>query len=347
MIQINSVQASDQVALCMKAGLVPFIKGSPGIGKSAIVRKVADDYNLKLIDIRLAQCDPTDLLGFPHINEKTNRGSYVPMDMFPMEGDPLPLDAKGKKMAGWFIFMDEMNSADRGVQKAAYKLLLDRMVGNERLHKNVAMGAAGNLDTDGAIVEELSSALQSRLIHFHMISDPMVWLEWASNNGIDYRITDFIRSLPKYLNTFDPDKETSEPTYACERTWDFTSSIIKHVDPEDMACWPTLGGTLGESVAQMFKTHLKHYRELPTLEDIKQDPTIAKLPTAPGTLHALVGSCAVNAANDNIDPMMTYLDRIPLDFQVVCIREMRKRNREMIATKPVRNWMATNNTEIF
>lgn len=51
----------DFMTLALKANLVPFVKGSPGIGKSDIARKVADHFNLKLIDFRLAQCDPTDL----------------------------------------------------------------------------------------------------------------------------------------------------------------------------------------------------------------------------------------------------------------------------------------------
>lgn len=54
-------QASELVRNCLRAKLVPFIKGSPGLGKSAIVKAIAETYKLELIDLRLAQCDPTDL----------------------------------------------------------------------------------------------------------------------------------------------------------------------------------------------------------------------------------------------------------------------------------------------
>jgi Protein of unknown function (DUF815). len=55
------------VEVAVKSGVVPFIQGSPGIGKSDIVKQVANKYKLKLIDIRLSQCDPTDLCGLPNL----------------------------------------------------------------------------------------------------------------------------------------------------------------------------------------------------------------------------------------------------------------------------------------
>ena len=53
--------AVELVCTYLRAKLVPLIKGSPAIGKSAIVHAIADQYKLKVIDLRLSQCDPTDL----------------------------------------------------------------------------------------------------------------------------------------------------------------------------------------------------------------------------------------------------------------------------------------------
>lgn len=58
-IKIN--EARKHLPLILMAKLVPMIHGSPAIGKSAIVLDVAEEYNLKVIDLRLSQCDPTDL----------------------------------------------------------------------------------------------------------------------------------------------------------------------------------------------------------------------------------------------------------------------------------------------
>lgn len=45
----------------MTAGHVPYLRSSPGIGKSSIAKQIAKEHNLFFIDLRLAGCDPTDL----------------------------------------------------------------------------------------------------------------------------------------------------------------------------------------------------------------------------------------------------------------------------------------------
>ena len=111
-MQVKVSQAVSMIAKFIRARLVPMITGSPGIGKSNIVHQIAADYGLKVIDMRLAQCDPCDLMGFPTIDGE--KACYKPMDTFPIEGDPVP-----KGYNGWLLFLDELNSAPPAVQAAA------------------------------------------------------------------------------------------------------------------------------------------------------------------------------------------------------------------------------------
>lgn len=105
------------LVICMNAGLTPFVTSSPGTGKSDIVREIAKEYNLEVIDIRLSQCASEDLQGLPKFEQDKNgiqRARFIPFDLFPLEGTPLP---KGK--SGFILFLDEMNSAPRSIQAAA------------------------------------------------------------------------------------------------------------------------------------------------------------------------------------------------------------------------------------
>src|ERR1700741_4719508 len=197
-MKVKISQCTRMVAIAFAAGLVPMIHGSPAIGKSSIVNQIAEKYHLKVIDLRLAQCDPTDLSGFPMKNG--DKASYVPLDTFPLEGDDIP-----EGYEGWLLFMDEFTSAPKAVQAAAYKVILDRMVGQNKLHKNVAICCAGNMESDNAIVEEMSTAMQSRLVHLELVVDAKEWVEWATSNNVDYRITSFINFKPSMIYTFKPD----------------------------------------------------------------------------------------------------------------------------------------------
>lgn len=60
-MKIPTTDAAECLMDVLKAGHVPMLKGSPGVGKSDIISKLADDHKLKVIDLRLSQCDPTDL----------------------------------------------------------------------------------------------------------------------------------------------------------------------------------------------------------------------------------------------------------------------------------------------
>lgn len=337
-MKVKLSQAHDMIVQCIKVGLVPIVKGSPAVGKSSIVHQIAKEYGLKVIDLRLAQCDPTDLLGFP--NTANGRGRYVPMETFPIEGDEVP-----KGYEGWLLFMDEFTSAPRGVQAAAYKLVLDRMVGTHHLHKKVAIVCAGNLETDGAIVEEMSTALESRLIHMEVTVDHIDWCEgWAMKNGIDHRITSFVKFKPGMLYTFSPDH--TDCTYASPRTWEFANRLVKgkQIGIEDI---PLLAGTISEGVAREFRTFTEIYSRLPTLNQMMEQATTLPVPQEPSILFALTGSIAHNANNENTGPLMDFVLRLPIEFQVVTLREMVRRSPDLMNHKSVQAWITKNAKELF
>jgi hypothetical protein len=50
---------------------------------------------------------------------------------------------------------------------------------------------------------------------------------------------------------------------------------------------------------------------------------------------------------DNFEPMMKFIKRLPLEFQVVCLRETVRRNKGMLAHKATQQWIAQNATELF
>ena len=337
-MQVDISQAYRMIVAYIKDGLVPMLVGSPGCGKSDIIRQIAKDFGLYLIDIRLAQCDPIDINGFPHFNG--NRASYAPMDTFPIEGDTIP-----EGYNGWLLFFDEFNSCPTSVQAAAYKVILDKMVGQYHLHKKVAMVAAGNLETDNAIVNPMSTAMQSRLVHIELGINHLAWCnEWAVNNNINHHITDYIKSKPGILFMFDPDH--TDKTYPCPRTWEFANRILKSNSEDSIDLLPLLAGAITEGVAREFLIFRKIYNDLPKVEDILLNPNNIPVPEEPAIMYALTGSIAHNSTKDNLKNLMKYIIRLPPEFQTVCNREIIKRNPSMIKHPAIIGWMATN-ADIF
>lgn len=262
------------------------------------------------------------------------------MSTFPVKGDQLP---PGKQ--GWLLFLDEFNSADRSVQKAAYKLTLDRMVGEYQIHDKTAIICAGNLSTDNAIVEEMSTALQSRLIHLELVVDSKQWLDWASLNGIDHRICAYINFRPNALYKFDANHDNK--TYASPRTWEFASRLLKNMDVSHDLILPILAGTISEGVAREFLGFTRIYEDLPTMAELIANGGDIPIPQEKSVLYALTGSISAKAEDKTIGPLMKFINRIPIEFQVVTMRDLVRRKPDLIKHVSVEDWIDKNTTELW
>jgi len=337
---VNSKQAADFMAIAMKAKHVTMLHGSPGCGKSDIVRDVAKQFKLSLIDIRLSQCDPVDLMGMPHFSIGSKRASYVPMDLFPLEDTPIP-----DGYNGFLVFLDEFNSSSMAVQAAAYKVLLDKMVGQHALHPKTVMICAGNLATDGAIVNRMSTATQSRLVHLELSVDPEEWIKWASSNALDHRVISYIHGCPDSLHRFN--SKHHDHTFSCPRTWAFASDICKVTGPNLREILPLLAGTVGEGEANMFVAYTESTMRLPTIEQIRKNPEGALLDEDPAMLFAVAHMVAAYSKVSNIDVHMRYINRMPMEFATVTLKNALKRDRTLITMDCVQDWITKVGDEVF
>jgi len=299
---------------CIVAGCVPFIQSSPGLGKSSLAHEIAKEGNLKLIDLRLSQCAPEDLQGLPMkaMINGVEKAQFVPFDTFPLATDPLPQGSDG-----WLLFLDEFNSASKSVQAAAYKLTLDRMVGLHKLHPKVAIMCAGNLQTDKAIVNVMSTAMQSRLVHILMEASKPEWIDWATTKGIDFRVIGFIEFQPSKLHMFHPDHQ--ELTFPCPRTWEFVSRLIKNSqDVSDMMA--LLSGVIGPGVALEFVKFCEEYTRIPKLSAIINDPKNIMVPVELSTRFAVLTMLMACVDLTNVKKVIQYIGRFQPDEQIIFYR---------------------------
>jgi MoxR-like ATPase len=144
--------------------LSTMIWGAPGIGKSSIVKQVANANKIEFIDLRLSQLAPTDLRGLPVAiapnSENGNLGTstWYPPEFLPREG------------AG-ILFLDELNMAPPAMQGVAQQLILDRCVGAYQVPEGWYIWSAGNRKEDRASVFEMPSPLANRFLHLEVEAD--------------------------------------------------------------------------------------------------------------------------------------------------------------------------------
>ena len=335
---MNVTDMKQAIIDVLSAELVPMILGSPGIGKSDIIRSIGKQFNLFIIDMRLSQCDPTDLLGFP--THDGARMGYAPPKDIPLQG----MDKIPDGYAGWLLFLDEFPSAPLAVQASAYKVVLDRMIGKHDIHKKCVIVCAGNGEADGGIVNRLSTPMQSRLIHLELEVDNKSWIDWANEAQLDHRVVSYVEGRPDHLHQFDPNH--NDKTFACPRTWEFAAKLIKGKAPTPLM-QQLLVGTLSAGIGHEFFSYMNYCAELPSIEEIKKRPDDIEIPDEPALLYATSHMVAAYLQENNADRLMRYIKLLPLDFGVTAIRSALKRKKELLQIDEVRQWAHQVAKEVF
>lgn len=207
--------------------LVPILMGAPGIAKTAIIASIAKKIGAQLIDLRLATMDETDLGVYP-VPSKEN--GYTILDHAVPKWASQTADGKP-----YIIAFEELNRASKSVRDAALGVLLEKRIGyNFSFGENVLMIATGNLGTeDGTEVEELDTALKSRLI---TIQHKMELDEWITTYAKEHVHKDVVRYLEAHPTAFYPDikkQDTDGRTIVNPRTWTGLSVyLLKHFGKE-------------------------------------------------------------------------------------------------------------------
>ena len=243
------------------------------------------------------------------------------------------------------LFLDEFSSASREVQAAAYKLLLDRMVGQHHLHDRVAMVAAGNRRSDRAIVNPIGTAMASRLVHLEMVVDFTEWLEdVAFAKNYDSRIVAFLSQYPSKLDTFDPDSK--EKTFACPRTWEFVNKLINGIQLEDRHV-VLLAGTVGPGIAMEFVQFSRVFGEIPVISDVLAYPQSLPVPDTAARRWATVAMLLEHADVQTIPHITTYVGRFSADFRILFYRGLNKKHPELNTVPAVRTALVELSSYIF
>ncbi|MBU1168926.1 MAG: hypothetical protein KKD44_05100 [Proteobacteria bacterium] len=170
------------------------IVGHPGVGKSSIVRQIAEKKRFLFMDTRLAFKENIDLGGYPVPDHSKNRMIYFRPKFIPPEQVP-----EGYQGILWFL--DEANRAHPTVIQTLFQIITERMCGEHALPKETAIVLAGNLgEEDHTMITDFDdSALDGRLAIFHLKPSAESWLSWASQSGIHPAIISYITLFPEKI----------------------------------------------------------------------------------------------------------------------------------------------------
>ena len=224
------------------------------------------------------------------------------------------------------------------VQASCYQLILDRKLGDYTLPDGWAIIAAGNRESDRAVTTRMPTPLRNRFVHLELEVDVQEWSEWAVKSAIRPELIAFLRFRRKLLSAFDREANA----FPSPRSWGFVSKILDG-NSDDAVQHELFAGAVGSGAATEFSAFLKMYRTLPSIDGILMNPANAPVPEDPGAQYAVCSGLAHCASDTNFDRISQYLERMPPEYSVFCVRDAAIRVPSICSTAGYVKWAVNNN----
>jgi len=265
-------------------GLPPHIatllRGPTGVGKSHISKGIADELGLPFVDVRGSTMDEAKVGGIPDFETSKERGvSTFCLPSWYVRACKEPV----------VLMLDELNRSMPQVQQAFFQIVLDRELGNDvdgvpmRLHPETRIIAAVNVGSEYD-VNDMDPALLRRFWVADLEPTVADWTEWATAEGLDSILVEFIKQNPEHWRVCPASVEpgTVVPTPASWHRLDETLETMA-MCPGTLAGGTTPGhfysvamGFVGTEAAISFCDFVKNYERQISAEDVLEGRVTAE-----------------------------------------------------------------------
>lgn len=304
------------------------LMGKSGIGKSDVVFQASamlaqhvDNWK-GVVDLRLAQMDPTDLRGIPHVTDE-GRTAWARPDFIPSEG------------AG-ILFLDELTSAPPAVQAAAYQLCLTPW--DFGVPREWMVIAAGNRKSDRGVTFNIAAPLQNRMCALDVVTTLDDFTDHAIVSGVRPEVLSFLRDRPDFLHKFDHKAEPGP--FPTPRSW-FAVSDLLDLDLPPADRLEQIRGDIGEEAAVSFETHLRVWESMPRIDDILEGKPV-ELPKDLSVRYCVAMGLATRLDKDNFGKAWPFMEKMPGDIQTLTIKLAYTRDRTLTTCSAFAKWAVSN-----
>lgn len=289
----------------VQAGVPLILWGPPGVGKTSVVHALGKQLGWHVETLIASLHEPVDFSGWPVVQD----GKVVMA--------PPPWLERLKSHGRGILFLDEITNAPPAVQSALLRVILEKVVGDEKLPDGVYVLAAANppeIATDG---HTLRPPLANRLAHIEFKLDPMSWSQnfptyWGDPPSLPIPedlwlraralVSAFIRRRPDMLLKVPEDEHRAGLAWPSPRSWDSASRLMAfHID-DSVESWADLVvSAVGEGAGIEFINWARHL-DLPDPEQVLADPEAFRVPAEGDKQFAIVSAvCAAVQNNITLD----------------------------------------------
>lgn len=287
---VNWQTAYETALFYMRNGIVPLLLSAPGIGKTMMADRIAQELGAKLVPVRLNSIPPEDAIGLQYVDREGQRTVNLPPSWLPAEdGTDGPI----------VLFFDEVTQAPDDFRKGVMSVLVERYLGQKKLPDNCYVMAAGNTVDDGTNVYELDRATASRFGIIKVRTDVESWAnDYARKKGLEIATVAFLRVRQDCFEMSEEAMKGDNSIAPAPRIWEKIDPLLKSHQanpgktPEEQltrkaVLTTALNGMLGENVARAFISVYDEVVGLTGLADLMKMDRAERRKLSPKTMDSL------------------------------------------------------------
>ena len=250
------------------------LSGPPGVGKTAMLRDIANWANTRLFSFSMAQMDAASF-GFPVYDSVTGSAKRDILD-----------DMKNTVKAPGVVLLDEMNRTNTDIQSKLLTYLLDHKVSGFTVHPlSLVVGAENPISADPYGTMTKSIAMIDRCMYIDMSNYDMLvngWFEWLEETYRDVaEETPLLRYFIKFLKEEPPlgardiilkipEDPEENPGFPTPRSIDAVIAAIILSQGDYETAITEITANVGKDMANRFAGYMDTVRVLPKPEELAQ-----------------------------------------------------------------------------
>lgn len=246
--------------------LTPLVSGKHGIGKSAMIKSIAEDLGGVCITIEGGTLKEGEITGLPYQYKDENgmtKFRFLPYyaieriqneekRLFEAAGGVIDENSaltgdenryamnnlsanerveaiRSGRIRPVIIFIDEINRTENSVYKELMNILLTRSVNGYQFPWWVLFVGAMNPSTQNSVyaTNEMDPAQLDRFLKIKVGDNSSEWLKFGKATGISPQILSFIKDNPKCLSSTAKELDDEEKPTPSPRGWDMVDTLMK------------------------------------------------------------------------------------------------------------------------
>lgn len=223
------------------------LMGAPGIGKTQIMRQIAQECEIGLVSYTITHHTRQSAVGLPMICQKEYNGHSFTVTEYTMSeiiASVYEIMEQTGLQEG-ILFIDEINCVSETLAPTMLQFLQNKTFGNQSVPQGWVIVAAGNPPEYNKSVREFDVVTLDRLRKMEIQPDLSVWKKYAHSVGVHSAVLTYLEIHPEYFYRITQDVDGIQ--FVTARGWEDLSSLLK--------VYESMGISAEENIVSQYLQH--------------------------------------------------------------------------------------------